>query len=905
MTVPQRGVHLIDHITGHSPAGIVCPAVTPRRTEWLPDLLTKLQALTEEVVRTHATTDHPWRASTRILNQTLPAWNDLTQPWSDDVAEAVAYTRAITALALRDDAPDGLSNTVTTVGTGRGQHNASLGALAKGPVALHRELNGQPRVLTLLLDGPSWTELKDRRTGVRALATIAVLAAGFHVRIVASPALRRHLSNRYPDWSDAHLTGPSRRDGSHQTTHPDTDSAWDALSTLNEPRKRRLLASLNPDIARTYHDIATDDDIDIAAGTVSRYVLDLESRGLVTVDRHKPHNAVRLTDTGNTAVSTHLDADCNRIHPDQRRLDGGLTATPQAATSTVSPGRADPRVDPAELEAWIATTNDDEYVQWLTGPDHVSETAIHQRFTLAAEEGITLVDDQPHRFDDGRVAYLSHGDDELLCMLQWGGPLPTLGRLAGALLSEKALTTVLTPDRAGDAFETLHTGAFTQRLPRILRRGHQVGWYGTDESTYEAWRDRITTVRDELLSRLADCARSSDTAARTKLFNDLHGVIATATQLYHAAGIDLTTTIRLPDTDAIARNTRRRRDLCDFLAHTVPKQSVYGIHAGYRLLFEDRPEKLRRRLPYETEPNTSLDLTMSWVLAGPTATALKPDITDTLTAELATVREAIATGTELAPTLEIPVRDATTYPAIARLIRRLGVRSTTTEHDHSTQWHHPSGGHRHVKALVRYCLRAIGPGATPRRACPYDVVTVFLQAQADCEAALPLQPAALERAAATLPATRFRPDLTPTATKLYAALCHADGPLGRSTLIERAGISASSYDRRLSDLTALERVRAVRVDGHRRWVLTDPPDPQDPPTPTSDSDGPSHGTETIETTEAIEAEAINKTETTVTTTLKKNPTHHTISTVTTQASPDQTAPPPAVILIRNRHGSNG
>ncbi|OYR79987.1 plasmid replication protein RepH, partial [Halorubrum ezzemoulense] len=187
-----------------------------------------------------------------------------------------------------------------------------------------------------------------------------------------------------------------------------------------------------------------------------------------------------------------------------------------------------------------------------------------------------------HSFDDGRVAYLSHRNGETLIVLQWGGPLATLGRLAGALLSEKALSTILTPSRLGHEFDAIDDGTHEYPTDRILRRGHQVGWYSDGETTYGAWRDRITTVRDRLLERVAALIGSDDTAARSELFEDLHGLIASATQLYHAVGIDLTTTIRIPDTDALARNETRRADLCGFLAKTAPKQSVYGIHSGYR-----------------------------------------------------------------------------------------------------------------------------------------------------------------------------------------------------------------------------------------------------------------------------------------------------------------------------------
>lgn len=192
----KRGIRLVSHETGVSTDGIVCSAVSPRFTEWVSELLTELRPHTEQIVRHHAGTEDPWRASSAILTKTVPEWTTLGNSWSDDTAEAVAYTRALTALALTygDEEIDELSpyhqqrhadliETTESVGTGRGSVNAGLGALAKGPVALHRELDDKPRTLTLLLDGPAWTNLADRRTGVRALTAIAVLADAFDVRV--------------------------------------------------------------------------------------------------------------------------------------------------------------------------------------------------------------------------------------------------------------------------------------------------------------------------------------------------------------------------------------------------------------------------------------------------------------------------------------------------------------------------------------------------------------------------------------------------------------------------------------------------------------------------------------------------------------------------------------------------
>jgi hypothetical protein len=104
-----------------------------------------------------------------------------------------------------------------------------------------------------------------------------------------------------------------------------------------------------------------------------------------------------------------------------------------------------------------------------------------------------------------------------------------------------------------------------------------------------------------------------------------------------------------------------------------------------------------------------MDLTMSWVVAGPTATDFHDAITTALSRELTNVREAIAEGTEAAPILEIPVIDGTTYPAIRRVIDEVA-----TVHD--VQW-----SPRERQQLVRLCLHSFGPTDT-HQACPYDVV---------------------------------------------------------------------------------------------------------------------------------------------------------------------------------------
>ncbi|WP_176697249.1 plasmid replication protein RepH [Halorubrum sp. SD626R] len=792
----------------------------------MPVLLGELREASSETIRTQTSHTDPWRASSSILGATLPEWHSLEDTWDDATAEAVAYTQAITELALSDTSTEStyherrhesLIETVESVGTGRGAVNAGLGALAKGPVALHRELDPSPRALTLVLDGPAWTNLSDRRTGVRALAAIAVLADGFDVRVVASPTLQRELARRYPQWSAIHLGLTHSRDGSHHQGHRSaadplgptdtTQRVWDALDGLaSAPGKRRLLAALPAESGRTYADLADDPDLDIERGTIGRYVLDLESRGLVAIDRRREHNTVELTDLGETAVTECLTAECELQHPDQTQLEHSLTTTTHESASTVSPPREASGADYTTVESWLAATGDaDEgYVQTIDTHDAAS---IHQRFTIPAKRGaVTLVDDPVAPFDDGRVSYLSHHDEECLAIAQWGGPLATLGRLAGVLLSETALSEILTPSRLGETFANIHggTGAFTDAPGRTLRRGQQVGWFSEDEEVYEAWRNRVETVRDSHLARLSALTDSTDSAARGELFEDLHGLIASATQLYHAAGVDLTVTLRLPDTETLATNERKRTDLCEFIRHTVPKQSVYGVHAGYRMLFETRPAKLKRRLPYDIERGASMELTASWVLTGPTITALQTELTTALDAELGVLRDAIASGDEIAPTLSISVRDGTTYRAIRETV-------DTVADEYDAEW-----SPRVRRELTRFCLRSFGRDV-PHRTSPYDTVSCLIRAVME----QPQQEwlTAASTAAATLPCDRFRPDLTPTATKLYATLIQTSEPCGRQELIELADISASSYDRRIGTVSELPRVRSTTVDGYQKWTV--------------------------------------------------------------------------------------
>jgi hypothetical protein len=852
----QQGIRKI--VPGESPstAGITITNVTPQVTEWIPDLLESLLPRSIQLVRKFAAQENPAvlthsrynPVSRRLQEDTLGFEHEKQHStWSDAEAEAVEYVESLVEHAVKyydiddsDDLPEyhqhryeSLQDNLTTIGTGRGPLNAGLEALAKGPVQLHDELNDTPQ-LTLVLDGESWSTLSDRGTGVRALAAIATLGSTCDVRLVVSPALDSALERRYPNWYDTHLrltdtqetstTDPQGNDG-----QPSADllkDAWNAIQDLPEESGRlRLLGNLPVDSTRDYRDLKQDDEIDVQAGTVGRYVLDLEELGLVDIDRRGQYNSASLTDLGRVAVEQYVTPDYRIIHPAQSTLETHLTPTPQPQAGTVYPARMNTMGGdgPGTAEEWMGATGtageDADYVQWLNGPSGVLDAwGMHQRYLAGRRDrGVTLVDDRIERFEDGRVSYLSCFDDDLFVAAQWGGPLPTLGRLAGTLLSDKALSKILTPSRLGSEFEEIDD-AVVDQLDRdageILRWGHQIGWFGDDEEDYDGWRDRIGTVRTLCLQQVGELTNSDDVEARTELIRDLHGLIASATQLYYAAGVDVTINIRVPDTGMLISDEQRLNDFLDFARYTVPKQSAYGIHSGYRMLLEDRPDKLKRRLPYDVdETDPTMHLTASWVFSGPTITDLHGDIERAIEEEANELREAIATGQESAPVMEIPVQLGNSYSAIRDLVEEYA-SAKSYQVAHQRDIHE---GKQDLERLVRLFLRVLGTEDRPHRACPHDVAEAMLHIAQSTQSYDFLTVRDISYGLSNLPTKRFLPELPPTATKLLKTLLDADDPMGRSEIIDTAEISESSYDRYINELSAWDIIEPREIEGHRRW----------------------------------------------------------------------------------------
>lgn len=848
----SAGVSLVRPSSGQtSLSDLVVSDVGPCRSEWLPDLLEELLPTTCRAVRELIQQSSPEVFTEEQLRSSFVRdvlLDDVsTESGEIDIGSADAgvalerYFNALVRYALDFDGFETQTEqwprrkrrqrfedieTITTIGTGRGTFNAGLPVLEHGFCRLHREATVAPTVV-LLLDGDSWINATDNRTVQSALETIELLGSALDIQIVASPALESYLERHFGDWYDdvLGLTGGWDTSGVPAPVANDTYDddllleAWDRLRELDSRGGRvRLLANLGGDDPREYRDLAQDDEIGLQRGTIDRYVLDLESLDLLSVDDSGRYNQVSLSQLGEASLE-YISDEYAIVHPLQSDFSEpysdpssfykysvlgdleGEEGGRQALQST------EPQT--GTTEEWLATTGNpdhgDDYVQFIDGGPSKTIDAwpMHDRLAAGRRvDGINLVDHEIPEFEDGRVTYLSDMEDHTQVVTQWGGSLPTLARFAAALLSDKAFSKILEPSTIGTNFENLFEEVFADDIDSIIKRGMQVGWFSRNELEYGTFRERFTIVRSELLARLAEATTTTDCEFRSELYKDLHGLLASTTALYRALGRQVTFHIRLPNTRLLKADSDRYTDFLRFMKETVPKQMAYGIHSGYRMLLEKRPEKLRYRLPYDVqEDDPSMDTTAGWVITGPQASLLQDDLEAAIAANHSEVREQIRDGSEDAPMMEIPVASGNEFCAIKNEIsRQLERKGFQTNHETLID-------------LTRTCMAILG--TETRGPSPYDVAEAMLQLQK--KPGIPLTVDQLENVLAKLPAKRLFHGQKPTVRKMVKALLEADHPMSRSELIAAAGISASSYDRNWRTLLELEAIGLIDRTAENEW----------------------------------------------------------------------------------------
>lgn len=840
--------------------------IGPRVSEWVPDVNETILPVIKKIVRELA-----WEYDPRVLRDEVPGpfTRKLQRKYGvgavqkskgapdDTTIPTHLFTLAVSKLAISygrvlvDDLSPPRRNYYDRVKQNVVRAGARDYALSEHPnldaptgvdalrttVIRLLEIGDYLPSITIVLDGDSWRNVPDKRTAAESLETITALAEVLDIRLIVSPRLDSYLNEEHPDWADLHLTQPSgdQRTRLHVSDLEEQRAvAWAAMGGFTDGGGRvQILDSLEPGSVREVRDLRSDGDIDLADGSVDRYVRELaDEHDLVEIDTRRRFNRIWLTEAG-VAAQSLITPNLRVEHPEQTRLENrgrrtrqgstgivygsdlGTAPTPSASrdstTSSTPSHSALDRVALSETartaEDWFADTgeaHEDGYTRWLGPVDgRFDRWEMHERLVAGKRtEGVTIVDDDIAPQEDGRVSTVSCFDDHVQVVLQWGGPLPTLVRTTASLLSNEMWSKVLAPSALGGEFERLFDGEFPDTITEVLRLGSQMGWLGEDISDYEGFKDRYIQVRDLILSKLPE-ATAGNGIEWSELAKDAHGLLASVTQLYNAIGLDVTVNLRIPDTKKLRAGEGRYNRFLNFMKHTVPKNAVYGVHSVPRLLYEDRPKNLKHRMSVEYDSNPAADLTLSWVITGPTATAMLDDVREAIESKASDIRETIQDGVEAGVELSVPVVDGNTYGALRRVVDRHANRKG---YDPSPE---------QCREIIRLATATLG--TEPGRCSPYSLCEALLAIEQSRGPNDSLTTTDVAYGLAQVPAHRLMPALKPTMQKALKVLLMANEPIGRSEIIERAGISNSSYDRNIRELAAVGMVESVGNGGHKKW----------------------------------------------------------------------------------------
>lgn len=812
---------------GQQPVSDVVSGVGPRFSEWLPELLEALLPAAAGTVDRLARREGETPTSLLGPDTTSADVDDDERPpltgfeerfgvvgaggrWTPSL---VTWMERWWASDVRDSERPAFEKTLdvlTGVGTGQSPEDMDLDAMERTFVQLLAHAADAPAV-RVVLDGPAWDDLDDRRTGERALDVLATLAEVVDLRLQISPRLEDDLRRRFPEFVDAHLS--ETRDESRCTSCDGADtSEYQTLSEWGAQTGRvRLLAWLPADDKRTVKavkDAATADVLPFSPNSVDAFVGDLAASGFVDVHhRTTDSNVLSLTDAGRRAQA--LITDDGRIeHPSQASFDSESYQTPPSFVKESVTRRSGTEGGDPDLtaEEWLADTGAAEDapspVRWMDAAGcRLDAWTLHRRMKAGKRvDGVTAVDEDVSEFDDGRVCYLSAFEDDVQVVTQWGTAGPTLVRVARALSSRLLFDRVLDEETLGrDLGNILGMGGFSKEdLADALQRGLQLP-IKKEDLDYQSLRSKLMYKGGTLLGQ-SHVFNQEDDLAKSEVMLDAHGLITCMTTLLHHVGVDVTIHVRVPNVRMLTADENRLQGFLNWFRHTVPKQTSYGLHAAWRHVGETRTEKLKYRLPVDIDKiNPSAEMTASFVVSGRGADDLVGSLASTL--EDIDVREAVATGAEETMNLSIPVADGSSFHHIKDVVKEIA------------EWK----GYLPRESTLRRTTRVIMGvlGQSPWSASPFATAEALLGlAKADHRE---FGVHHLQHALSTLPADRLFPTAKPSIRTMVKVLLSADEPVSPKELKEAT--STSTYERNASDLETIALVERG-VDGGHEWTIS-------------------------------------------------------------------------------------
>jgi len=252
-------------------------------------------------------------------------------------------------------------------------------------------------------------------------------------------------------------------------------------------------------------------------------------------------------------------------------------------------------------------------------------------------------------------------EDRLVVSTQYGGTIPTLVRLATALLEDRLWNTVLTPSALGDELEGCFPGVPESEVHDYLVRAAQVGWLSEDEQEYDRFRYRYDAVRKVLLRKFGKL-HDLESDERIELLKTAHGLLMSATTLYDAVGVDISIELRVPEPGDLEES-----EFCRFVSEVVTRQASYGTHSLHRNFWEPDSQKCKTAKAREinlTDPTAHLRA--SFVLSGPGITDLAEPIRGAITAR---DEQRLDDSTDYDPVeLHVPVTDVSCYAGMRHAV---------------------------------------------------------------------------------------------------------------------------------------------------------------------------------------------------------------------------------------------
>ncbi|NUC74967.1 winged helix-turn-helix domain-containing protein [Haloterrigena sp. SYSU A558-1] len=796
--------------------------VPPTVSEWLPavleDILPKLVRAVDELADEHADGEITAGRLAKLLVTECGVPDERT-----GFASVLAtYARQYHGVDLDDqdllDYPrdqhernkEWAQTALTSIGTGRNALGLTYEDLAATIVPILRETTVEPEFV-VRFPGEDWEASGHASTRRKTLTALEQLAMAGDVTIVASPRVARTVDSSHPEFADrvtqTAMPGRQNIQSDEPANECDEGTIYTDLELMDKRAgKLAILKHLERDPDATVKDLANDADIGLSRGSIRPYIEALaDDHGYVDVDRRGNENTMSLSKRGDVAAGL-ITNDLRVVHPDQESVfatfdhpdnsdsddcSDSVTETPSQSASTVY-GTAD-GMGGGEAgrtaEGALADTGDAEtagYVQWLPKVAG-SSWPLHARITAAdARDGVNLNDYPVERWEDGRVTYVSCMEDHLAVSTQYGGTIPTLVRLATALLDDQLWSTVLTPSALGDELEHCFGDAVESSREACdhLVRAAQVGWLSEDERAYDLLKDRYAGVRSVLLGKLGELD-DLDEDERTETIQKAHGLLMSATALYDAIGVDISIEVRVPEP-----NNLNDTQFCRFVSEVATRQSSYGMHSLQRNFWEPDSQKRKTAMGFDPDPSDpNAHLRASWVVSGPGISDYAEQIRGAIAAR---DEQRLDDRTDYRPVeLEVPVTATSDYAAMRHAV------TTVLEKKNLCPGRESDAMRRTARLFEAYT------------GSPFDVVdalTALTRSQRPGDVTI----ADIEHALSTLPAGRLFPTLdAPTPGKILKAVLTADGPIGRADILERVGCSGETYRKhahRLEALDILERV---------------------------------------------------------------------------------------------------